>query len=650
MYKRDFGVLLLALCALYISLQSEGPFAFKKAWYHPFEHHDWLLVSEHPTPRPVVADLNGDGKPEVLAATPDGRLQLLAPRHHGDGFARAQLIAEVQPAEHPGKAPRIAALRTGYLTRPPGDLVRAPRKQVVLIVTGDLQVVCLDHNLKRLWSQDIKSHYPLRGATHEVAVHVSEHSVVTDDRGLVVVGASVLPLSEEEGAGDALEEEITMEGLEKMHTKSSRASAHGSKREGRHFSYFAFEGATGALRWKHEAEDFHRDLSALQDASSPQHSFHLAAELAEGRHYGEASCRDLRESVLRALPHSWHSNLDTCLQLAHFSRQRQAEGKQKAKLASNTRPATAPLATKKAAGDTAPANALVAHLEGGVEAIHLYSGRTVCRLHLPGPGMHADLNGDGVPDHVTAFGGDAADLDELHTLGRGHRHASYCEAVATTGIPPRFPLFNGTICRQFRGSLDLSESAGHVEVAPPVMLPVPNKYGQYTGVRQKGLAVFLNSRGELTAYNWKGNRLWQEAVGSTWATHAAVQGGLSGTSEPTLRAMALRTHAVPTVILAAGDHTAAIVSEHGNVLDLLDLPEAPWHLEVADFNFDGYSDLIAVGRGGLYAWAQVHHPGALPFRALVGGLIVVMGAVYALQQGLLGGEARPRGRSTDRVD
>jgi hypothetical protein len=32
MYKRDFGVLLLALCALYISLQSEGPFAFKKAW------------------------------------------------------------------------------------------------------------------------------------------------------------------------------------------------------------------------------------------------------------------------------------------------------------------------------------------------------------------------------------------------------------------------------------------------------------------------------------------------------------------------------------------------------------------------------------------------------------------------------------------
>ena len=65
----------------------------------------------------------------MLAATPDGRLQLLAPRHHGDGFARAQLIADVQPTEHPGKAPRIAALRTGYLTRPPGDLVRAPRKQ-----------------------------------------------------------------------------------------------------------------------------------------------------------------------------------------------------------------------------------------------------------------------------------------------------------------------------------------------------------------------------------------------------------------------------------------------------------------------------------------------------------------------------------------
>ena len=34
--------------------------------------------------------------------------------------------------------------------------------------------------------------------------------------------------------------------------------------------------------------------------------------------------------------------------------------------------------------------------EEGIEAVHLFSGRTVCRLHLPSPGLNADINGDGV--------------------------------------------------------------------------------------------------------------------------------------------------------------------------------------------------------------------------------------------------------------
>ena len=47
-------------------------------------------------------------------------------------------------------------------------------------------------------------------------------------------------------------------------------------------------------------------------------------------------------------------------------------------------------------------NVLVAHLEEGLEAVHLYSGRTLCKLHLPPAGLHADLDGDGVLDHAQA--------------------------------------------------------------------------------------------------------------------------------------------------------------------------------------------------------------------------------------------------------
>ena len=47
-----------------------------------------------------------------------------------------------------------------------------------------------------------------------------------------------------------------------------------------------------------------------------------------------------------------------------------------------------------------PANAVVADLGEGLEVLHLFTGRAVCALTLPAPGLHADVNGDGVLDHV----------------------------------------------------------------------------------------------------------------------------------------------------------------------------------------------------------------------------------------------------------
>lgn len=51
-----------------------------------------------------------------------------------------------------------------------------------------------------------------------------------------------------------------------------------------------------------------------------------------------------------------------------------------------------------------PGNALVSHLHEGIEAVHIYTGRTLCKLHLPSPGLHVDLNGDGIVDHLQAYG------------------------------------------------------------------------------------------------------------------------------------------------------------------------------------------------------------------------------------------------------
>ena len=73
----------------------------------------------------------------------------------------------------------------------------------------------------------------------------------------------------------------------------------------RHFSMYALEGATGNLRWRHEGMDFHRDAAELQNLTTPQHNYRLQAEHLSARHYGEASCRDFKESVLAAMPHRY---------------------------------------------------------------------------------------------------------------------------------------------------------------------------------------------------------------------------------------------------------------------------------------------------------------------------------------------------------
>ena len=71
----------------------------------------------------------------------------------------------------------------------------------------------------------------------------------------------------------------------------------------RHFSMYALNGGSGGLRWKHEGLDFHKDAAHLQDNTIPQHNHRLEAEHLAARQYGEASCRDFRESVLAAMPH-----------------------------------------------------------------------------------------------------------------------------------------------------------------------------------------------------------------------------------------------------------------------------------------------------------------------------------------------------------
>lgn len=58
----------------------------------------------------------------------------------------------------------------------------------------------------------------------------------------------------------------------------------------------------------------------------------------------------------------------------------------------------------RAESNEAEHNVWVAHLRDGIQAVGLHTGRTICKLHLASPGLHVDLNGDGLLDHLQAIG------------------------------------------------------------------------------------------------------------------------------------------------------------------------------------------------------------------------------------------------------
>lgn len=631
-------------------------------------------------------DLNGDGKPEFVAVAPEGRVILAAPKKHGDGFAPALVLAELSTRDianlkEDEDTPEVLAVTSGSLDMPRKDYVRRPRKQVVAIVMSNGMVALLDSNLKVRWRAripNIRDPVDLK----DVSVLVTPHSGVMSDSGIVVV--SVREFAEEDDDDydyeeDAEEEEKHEHGREKDEKLSEVDSDPRTK--SRHVSYFAFGGATGHIAWSHTPDDFHKDpMMLVEPGVKTLYSERLKAELLGGIHYGEHSCRDYRESILASLPHGWFGDADSSIHVAHFHMHRKHHGSQRHNLGSaqtdtegskmNSPPSTHfqwKTSVKGKPLHKMPPNVIVSHVEDGLEIMHLFSGRPVCRLRLSKKALHADINGDGVPDHVHVSGGiPKAERIEMDIARRqfGHEKMGPCMTRVTSGIPPSTILFNGSIC-----SLAVTNRPqGSLDIAPPVAIPVPRKNGHYATnpLHQKMNLFYFNSRGEIISYDHKGDRVYSIHTGITWrqkypqfdsdALEEDEQDDDYDAQDwavPTFAPFSFRKHAIPSGVIAAGRNLLTILSEQGRELWSVDLPSPPVQQVVqTDYNMDGYTDIILVTDSAMYAWTQVRTPGGVSISALVGGLIVVM-LVILVTQHQLGSDttsAVAKGRSTDRVD
>ncbi|KAG5535994.1 hypothetical protein RHGRI_023699 [Rhododendron griersonianum] len=334
MRKRDLAILMLCAFAIFFSLQHEGDFSFREAWFHLSEEYPIKYEAER-LPPPLVSDLNGDGKKEILMATHDAKIQVLEPhaRRVDEGFSEARVLAEV--ALFPDKirvasGRRAVAMATGVIDRihKHGQV----EKQVLVVVTSDWSVMCFDHNLQKLWETNLQEDFPHNAHHREISISISNYTLKHGDAGLIIVGGRMevqphiyVDPFEEIGMAEKNAEQHRRSATEKENIDSmyllrpTQASENSGTVDLRHFAFYAYAGRTGTLRWSRKNENMEAHSSDALHLI-PQHNYKLDAHALNSRHPGEFECREFRESILGVMPHHWDRREDTLLKLAHFKR------------------------------------------------------------------------------------------------------------------------------------------------------------------------------------------------------------------------------------------------------------------------------------------------------------------------------------------
>ncbi|EGC34171.1 hypothetical protein DICPUDRAFT_98309 [Dictyostelium purpureum] len=646
MRKRDTWLLLLSLVVIFISLYRQKDYKISLLLEIPidtnnYDNSHYPKINEY-LPLPIITDIDGDGKNEIIYVTNDYRLIVLETvtyenielfRLNENELSEKNLLQlpikyQVSLKSEVGLATgrRPTSIKTGF-TSPyvPG----VPRQQIIVVVTDGWSILCFNHQLKKLWESYASDEVLPNHYQSEISISIVPNS----DKGMVIIGGRMEPM---EGYVHKSHYKIPMyEGKIETNEEHSheRDDDHEKEthRDESHFSYFAYDGEKGYKIWSHEENDFmpvnkHTDEEHRKESDVSLHSFkqHIYSQLD---HLGEVDWRTYRDSVLAALPHKWSTGYDTKLDARHFSKKiNTVRGNVETSTTtglnnqewdseligvnpSNLESFSILKSQDKAnfQSNIKDPNVIVAHNKNGLEVVQISSGNTLCRLVLDSSDFHSngnyfisyiDLNGDGVLDQITTYAG------SFKGLGEDGGKETVCKALGMSGIPAREKIFDLKICNE--GMFDFeyfmwkgtdknnlnnkkktksTKNERLIQTIPPAFFR--------SSENDQIQMVFLVNTGLISSFNSKGSKMWKIETNIHWTRH------IEPITQPSLQVFSFEsdTNRLVPFILAVGERMMAIVSEKGDMVleQPLDSSETNPVMAppiVGDFNNDGINDFL----------------------------------------------------------
>lgn len=694
---RDAAILVAISVSIFLTLQDPAAVVtLSRQWSLRVEVPDDELMPRNkllPVPAPLLTDLDGDGKNEMVVVDGHGLISLYSFRA-GEPIKLKTAVLQRNILRVGGSRP--VALSAGYLD--PYEPGRR-RTKVIAVVREDLLVTCFDSSLRMMWARHT-GHLDRLGAeagnyaVAEVALLVAPlgwqsstnppHLHSEDDgqhSGAIIVGGSFRkvqsPMSFMEEVEDGNEGDID--------------ASEARRREAERFTLHALHGQGGWVLWSQEEvvlesagevseeEEISQQhpqgvLDALLHEAElrPQYkvpSADLYGPLTAGGHRRrrDQGWKAYTSALLGELPHSWSSPADTRLSVSHFQRQPQgqmaAENERRRKRESRKRrrrggilsslvevPFTAKLPHDELEHLQHP-NVVIAHTESGVMVSSLASGHLLFSVPMPAapPSLWADIDGDGVVEHVHVVDKPIGNPSQIGSLPA-------CSVLVSRGIPPAGVAFNASLCHSGgahvpaplsassaparRRSASRAKNPSSVSAADPILLPgLP----QDASSEPMPALVFAVNTGVVTQYSGDGKLIWQTRSGPAWSQQGQGYisilplGGRSETFDES-RSFSQRflksAFAESTSILVMGEEEMQVYSTGGGLEGSAKLLQAPrGHPVIADFDGDGWDDVVVFGPQSITGYRVQIQLGGLLLLWLV---LIMMGAIVVMHVALAG--------------